>query len=119
MDTVNFITIEKGDDLFLSFSFNEGTRFGVEGFIIQRMPKFEFVLSSDERGPSVDWTAEDERILIKKMNVTPREVLIETTRDKYIFDLSKISGAEYSEIVSILKKMNFDNVFDLKIQHQS
>jgi hypothetical protein len=44
MDTVNFITIETGDDLILSFSFDDGTRFGVDGFIIQRTPKFEMKL---------------------------------------------------------------------------
>ena len=119
MDAVNFITIETGDDLILSFSFDEGTRFGVDGFIVQRTPKFELILKPDERGPSVDWTDDDERILIKKINVTPREVLIETTREKHIFDLSNISGEEYSGMVSVLKKMNFDNVFDLKIKRQS
>ena len=119
MDTVNFITTETGDDLILSFSFDEGTCFDVDGFIIQRTPKFELILRPDERGPSVDWTDDDERILIRKIKVTPREVFIETTRDKHIFDLSKISGEEYADMVSVLKKMNFDNVFDLKIERRS
>ena len=116
MDTVNFVTINSGVDLVLAFSFDEGTRFGVDGYIIQRTPKFEMILRPDERGPSVDWTDKDERILLKRVNVTSSKVLIETTRDKYTFDISKISGEEYSDMVSVLKKMNFDNVFDLKIE---
>jgi len=116
MDTVNFITIDSGVDLVLAFSFDEGTLFGVDGFIIQRTPKFEMILRPDERGPSVDWTDKDERILLKRVIVTPGEVFIETTRDNHTFDLSRISGEEYSDMVSVLKKMNFDNIFDLKIE---
>ncbi|MFQ5605967.1 MAG: hypothetical protein ACE5HS_22070 [bacterium] len=55
MDKVLFVTIEKGPDMVLSFSFEEDTRFGVDGFIIQRSPKYEFILKPFERGPSVDW----------------------------------------------------------------
>jgi hypothetical protein len=45
MDVVEFITIqEDGSDLVLSFSFKEDTEFGVDGFIIQRSPQFEFIL---------------------------------------------------------------------------
>ena len=116
MDTVNFITIDSGVDLILAFSFDEETRFGIDGFIIQRTPKLELILRPDERGPSVDWNDKDERILLKRVIVTPSEVLIETTHDHLTFDLSRISGEEYSDMVSVLKKMNFDNVFDLKIE---
>ena len=54
MDKVQFTTIEDNDDLILSFSFEEGTVFGVEGFIIQRTPKLEFTLRPYERGPAID-----------------------------------------------------------------
>ena len=63
MDIVQFTTIEENDDLVLSFSFEEGTEFGVEGFCIQRTPKFEFALNPDERGACIDWTEDDEIIL--------------------------------------------------------
>ena len=115
MDIVNFLTIEEGDDLILAFSFDEGTRFGMSGFILQRTPKFESFLRPDERGLLVDWTDEDERILVRKANLTSKQIAFETTRESLLFDVSKISEKEYSEMVSILKKMNFDKAFDLKI----
>ena len=60
MDTVNFLTIETGTDLILSFSFDdEDTEYGVDGFMIHRAPKFEGILEPHERGPAVDWTDED------------------------------------------------------------
>jgi hypothetical protein len=34
IDTVNFINCEESDDLIVSFSFDEGAEFGIEGFVI-------------------------------------------------------------------------------------
>jgi len=116
MDSVNFLTIEEGDDLILAFSFDEGTRYGIEGYIIQRTPKFEMTLLPEEIGPSVDWTDEDGRIVLTSVNVNRNQILIETTLDQQSFNISKISNNEYLEMTSILKKMNFDNIFDLKIE---
>ena len=111
MDKVQFTTIEDNDDLILSFSFDEGTEFGVEGFIIQRSPKFEFVLMPHERGPSIDWTEDDEIITVKEIELTREVAVIKTQYEQYSFDLSKLSAEEFGAVVEILKKMNFDNVF--------
>ena len=111
MDKVQFITIEDNDDLILSFSFDEGTEFGVEGFIIHRSPKFEFALMPHERGPSIDWTEDDEIITIKEIELSREVAVIKTQYEQYTFDLSRLSDEEYRTTVKILKKMNFDNVF--------
>lgn len=118
MDMVNFLTIEDGDDLVLAFSFDEGTRFGVDGYIIQRSPKYEFILLPGERGPSVDWTDDDERNLLTRVEVTPQHIILETTRDTHVFDISRITADEHAELLAILAKMNSDHVFDLQIFDQ-
>jgi hypothetical protein len=113
MDIVRFTTIEDNDDLILSFSFDEGTEFGIDGFIIQRSPKFEFILMPHERGPSIDWTDDDEIITAKEIELSREVVVIRTQYELYSFDISKISDEEFKEVLEMLKKMNFDNVFKL------
>ena len=115
MDKVQFTTIEDNDDLILSFSFDEGTEFGVEGFIIQRSPKFEFVLSPHERGPSIDWTEDDVIVTVKEIELSRSMVVIKTQYEEYAFDLSRLSDKEFGAIVKILKKMNFDKVFKFSL----
>lgn len=113
MDRVLFTTIEDNDDLILSFSFDEGTEFGFGGFIIQRTPKYEFVLMPHERGPSIAWTDDDEVITIKEVELSRQVIVIKTRYDSYSFDLSRISEEEFKAVVKMLKKMNFDNIFRL------
>ena len=111
MDRVRFTTIEDNDDLVLSFSFEEGTVFGIDGFIIQRTPKLEFTLRPYERGPAIDWTAEDEIITIQEIVLSRAVVVIKIHYDTYSFDISKISAEEFKGVIDILQKMNFDNAF--------
>jgi hypothetical protein len=74
IDTVNFINCEESDDLIVSFSFDEGAEFGIEGFVIHRCLKYEFILKPYERGPAVDWTDDDEIILVKSVKINPQRV---------------------------------------------
>ncbi|MBN2093622.1 hypothetical protein JW964_28630 [candidate division KSB1 bacterium] len=111
MDEVQFVMIEDDKDLALSFSFKPGTQFRIEGFIIQRNPALEFALMPHECGPIIDWTEDDERILVKAMNLTRRSIMIKTKYDVFEFDISKISDEEYNDVITILMKMNFDSVF--------
>jgi hypothetical protein len=115
IDTVNFIHCEESDDLVVSFSFDEGTEFGIDGFWIHRCVKYEFILKPYERGPAVDWTDDDEIILVKSVKINPQRVEIETTRAKYLFDLTKVSKEDYQTAVRVLLKMNFDHIYNLRI----
>ena len=112
MDLVQFVMVEEGDDLILSFSFSEGTEFGIDGFIIQRSPKYEFALFPHEKGASIDWTEDDEIRLVKSVRLSRKTISIEAQYESYSFDLSKISDEEYKAIIHILQKMNFDNRFE-------
>jgi hypothetical protein len=111
MDKVLFTTIEDNDDLVLSFSFEEGTRFDVEGFIIQRSPQFEFSLRPHERGPLLDWTDDDEIITIKEVELSREVAVLKSQYERYAFDISHLSEEEFRAVIEILKKMNFDNIF--------
>lgn len=112
MDVLQFVTIQDDDDLVLGLSFPEGTEFGIDGFIIQRSPKFEFALFPHERGASIDWTADDERILVKAVHLSRKAITITTQYNSYAFDLSKIPDEDYQSVINILNKMNFDDRFE-------
>ena len=113
LDKVNFTTIEDGTDLVLSFSFDEGTEFGIDGFIMERAPKFEYALQPHERGVSIDWTDDDVRILVTKIELSKNTIKIHSQEKNYEFDISRLDEDDMDEIKNILKKMNFDNCFQL------
>ncbi|HEX2957076.1 MAG TPA: hypothetical protein VHO70_09585 [Chitinispirillaceae bacterium] len=113
MDRVNFLTIDTGDDLVLSFSFDDNTKYGVDGFGIQRSPKYEFVLEKYERGPSIEWTDDDVIILLREFSYDRNTVEIIYDGGKEQFDISKIHEKEFERMIVVLKKMNFDNAFRL------
>jgi hypothetical protein len=113
MDCVNFLTIDFGKDLVLSFSFDDGTKYGVEGFCIQRTPKLEFAISKEERGPSIDWTGDDRIILLRSYVFDRNSITLNTDNGIEQFDISKINDSEFTNMVRVLKKMNFDKAFEL------
>ena len=109
MDRVNFLTIEFGKDLILSFSFNDDTKYGVDGYCIQRTPSLEYIVDSDERGPAVDWTDDDRVILLRKVVFDRNTISLETDDGVEKFDISEIEDEEYADMLKVLKEMNFDN----------
>ena len=113
MDCVNFLTVDFGKDLVLSFSFDDGTQYGVEGFCIQRTPKLEFAISKEERGPSIDWTDDDRIMLLRSCVFNRNSITLNTDNGIEQFDISKINDSEFTDMVKVLKKMNFDNAFDI------
>jgi hypothetical protein len=113
MDTVNFLTIDTGDDLTLSFSFEEDTKYGVDGFAIFRTPKFEFTIDRHERGPFIEWTDDDVIILLREFSYDRNTVEIIYDGGKELFDISEIRDEEFKQMIVVLKKMNFDNAFRL------
>jgi len=113
MHCANFLIIDFGDDLVLSFSFDDGTKYGVDGFCIQRTPKLEFALSEEERGPAIDWTDDDRIILLRSCTFDRNNITLNTDYGIEQFDIVKIADSEFADMVKVLKKMNFDNAFEL------
>lgn len=115
MDKVIFSRVEDGTDLILSLSFAEGTEFGVDGFIIQRTPSLEKFLDPHERGASIDWTDEDIIILVTRVELSKNIIKIDSQENQYEFDISGLSEKDINDIKAILKKMNFDDSFELEL----
>ena len=118
MDKVRFLNLENDEDIVISLSFDEGTEFGIDGFIVQRNAGLEFVLPPEEKGACLTWDDDDDiRVLLDKVIIDRKEILIETKGkyQKYQFDLSKISEAEYKELVEHFQLINFDNSINIKI----
>ena len=110
MDNVNFIHTEVGTDIILSLSFDEGTEFGIEGFIIVRTPKYEFLLLPHERGASINWDEETDTIeIIKEITCVGNEITFESTLRSYQFDISNLTKDEKNEPWKTVDRMNFDN----------
>lgn len=114
MDTVYFIhTEDDGKDIVLGFSLDES---GSESFCFHRTPMFEDALMPHERGPVIEWTDDDVVIVVRLVKVNRKELKIEASdKSIYDFDLSRIDDEDYNDMITILTKMNFDNIFKLEV----
>ena len=109
MDKVNFIHTEVGTDIMLSLSFDEGAEFGIEGFIIVRTPKYEFLLLPHERGASVNWDEETDTIeIIKEITCVGDKITFASNLRSYQFDISNLTKDEMNELWKTVDRMNFD-----------
>lgn len=118
MDKVLFTYLENSDDIIISLSFEEGTEFGVDGFIIQRTPKYEFLLEPDERGASIEWEEHDDiRVLINEVYLNREEVKIKTKGKVriYQFDITKLPDDEYKNLIKHFHIINFDHSIKVEI----
>jgi hypothetical protein len=119
MDKVIFTYFEHADDIIISLSCDEASIFGVDGFIIQRTPKYEFTLPPHERGACVEWDeADDIPVLLDRVFITRNEMRV-VTRGKireHQFDLQVITDDEYQALLKHLRLINFDHSFKLEIE---
>jgi hypothetical protein len=105
-----FFQTEFGTDIILSLSFDEGTEFGIEGFIIIRTPKYEFILAPHERGAYVNWDEGTDMIeLIKEITCIGNEITFVSNIKSYQFDISGLTKGEKNEHWKTVDRMNFDN----------
>jgi len=118
MDKVLFTYFEHADDILISLSCDETSTFGVDGFIVQRTPKYEFTLPPHERGACVEWDeADDIRVLLDQVFLTRNEMKV-VTRGKvceYHFDLQVITDEEYQALLEHLRLLNFDHSFKMEV----
>jgi hypothetical protein len=118
MDKVRFTYLENSDDIIISLSCEEGTEFGVDGFTIQRTPKYEFLLGADERGASIEWKDHDDiRVLLDEVYINREALKIQTKGKvrKYQFDVSGLPDNEYEGLIKHFHLINFDNTIKIKI----
>jgi hypothetical protein len=117
-EVVQFLTIEKGDDLVVSFAIAGQEPGEVVSLTLIRTPKFEFALPTGEWGVVVShefYPEEDSQDLLQRIKMAPPVVSIATVRKRYELDVSKVDRRELQSAQRVLERMNFDNRFVLRL----
>jgi len=112
-----FIAAESEDDLIVSFAIGGAESLDVvKTLTLLRTPKFEYILDEKERGVSVDHEdfPEDGRELVESIEFG-RSTTIESRLRSYHLNLSEVQIDEMQEAARILRKMNLDERFKLRI----
>ncbi|MHC4070540.1 MAG: hypothetical protein ACYTGS_00685 [Planctomycetota bacterium] len=117
MENVWFITNEDGDDLIVSFAIPIDVSGNVKSLTLLRTPKYEFALDESERGVKVSFEdfPDDRNELLKKLKIKDNTVSITTDYGIHMVNIENVDPMEIHESERILKKMNFDGRFELKI----
>ena len=117
MEAVSFITTDSGDDLIVSFAIPGTAPMQVKSLILLRTPRFEGLLDTDERGVTVsydDYPNEDDDFL-QVIALRAESVDIITTRRRYTLNVQKVDEEDLKEAREVLKQMNFDQRFVLRL----
>ena len=117
-EIVKFITCETGTDLIVSFVIAADNPFGVVSLTLMRTSKFEHVLPENERGVSVSHESSPAiggREHLQRIRIAPPVISIATTHRLCDLDVSAVGQADLETAVEVLRQMNFDNRFVLKL----
>lgn len=81
------------------------------------MPKYEFILDGAERGVNVSYDdfPDDEDDYLEEIEVGRDIVRLVTSHRRYTLDVRHVDDDQKKRMKRILKRMNFDNRFTLKI----
>lgn len=106
-ELVSFITTEADDDLVIGFAIEMPDPGEVVSLILQRAPKFEFLLPPDERGVVVSHEGfpDEDRQLATHVRVDGPQIEIETTVRTYQVDISSVDPEEVAETRNVLVQM--------------
>jgi hypothetical protein len=118
METVSFINIEDDPpDLILSFAIWEPEVDEIRSLILMRTPKYELFFDEAERGARVSDEAwlNDEDEMLKEIEFGDNLVRIMTNHHQFVLDLRKVDKEEIDQAKAVLKRMNFDNRFEMRI----
>ena len=117
MKNVSFITTEEGDDLIVSFAIAGDDPYDVKNLTLLRTPKYEFILDDAERGVDVSFDdyLEEEGELLKEIEIEKHVVRLVTNRRRYTLDVRDVDDEEMKRAKKVLKNMNFDARFELRI----
>lgn len=117
MENASFITTEDGDDLIVSFAIPLDEPGDIKSLTLLRTPKYEFILDESERGVKVffDDFPDDENELLEQVAIEGDVVTITTNYRTYTVSMRHVDDVEIEESKRVLKKMNYDSRFKLKI----
>ena len=118
MEPVSFINIEDDPpDLILSFAIWQPESENIRSLILMRTPKYEFILDETERGVIVSDEAlpDDEDGMLKEIEFGDDFVRIIANHHQFELDLRKVDKEDIEQAKTLLKRMNFDNRFEIRI----
>jgi len=120
MKQASFIHTEDGDDLIVSFAItgeDPTDPEGVKSLTLIRTPKFESLLPDDERGVNVSYDdfPDDGYDLLTGIVLENQCFRIRTQNHEYTVNVQHVDNEELKEAIRILKKMRFDDRFDMTI----
>ena len=117
MEEASFITNEDGDDLIVSFAIPVDEFGDVKSLTLLRTPKCELIMDECERGVNVsfDGFPDDEYELLEQVKIEGDVVTITTNYRTYTVSIRDVDDVEIEKSKRILKKMNYDKRFGLKI----
>ena len=117
MKNVSFMTTEDGDDLIVSFAIPDPDSFDVKSLTLLCTPKYEFILEDAERGVNVSYDdfCDDEDDYLEEIQVGKDVVRLVTSHHRYTLDVRHVDDGQKKRMKRILKRMNFDNRFTLKV----
>ena len=117
-ELVSFITIDdEGTDLLVAFALESEDPDEVTSVILMRAPEQERLLPDAERGVRVshELDPETEDDYLVRLRMTRDRVEIETTGRAYVLDISRADPEELRGARELLRRMNFDNGFELDL----
>ena len=117
MELVSFISIEdEPPDLILSFAVWQPELDDTRSLILLRTPEYEFILDETERGVKVsdDAFSDDEDDMLKEIEFGDDFVMIITDHHQFELDLRKVDKEDLEQAKIFLKRMNFDNRFEIR-----
>jgi len=118
MELALTINTESGDDLIVSIGVRgEEDPTTLEWLNLIRTPKYEPILEDYERGVSVSFDRyyEDEKDFLAAIEYLKADniVRIKTSSHAYELDVRKVDPPELKEMRQVLRKMNFDQRFQM------
>jgi hypothetical protein len=118
MELASFISIEdEPPDLILSLAIWQPELEDIRSLILLRTPEYEFILDETERGVKISDEAlmDEEDDMLKEIEFGDDLVKIITDRHQFDLDLRKVDKEDIEQAKSFLKRMNFDNRFEIRI----
>lgn len=109
---VHFLSFEDEVDLIVSFALGPHAQ---NSLTLMRSPQIEGFLHEEDRGVTVSGsTKNDQRQLLKAISWGPESVEIRSTTRNYSLNIQAVDLEEIIEAKRVLRKMNFDNKFEMK-----
>ena len=110
---VFLLSVEDSDDLIVSFGLGEHA---ATSLTLLRTPKYEPFLFEEDRGVSVGTgdSGTERRELLVSVKWSERVVQIGSTIRHYTLDIHAVDPLEIQDAKRVLRKMNFDNSFEVE-----